>query len=75
MDPQILQDLCPQSQQTPLLAFAWIFLGAAGLITALRLYSKSKQLGGITADDYAALASTVSLPLLYPHASYPTLRS
>lgn len=59
MDPQLSQDLCQQSQQTPLLIFAWTLLGAAILATALRLYSKSKTIDGVTADDYLALASTV----------------
>ena len=63
MDPQVPLDLCQQSQQIPLLIFAWTLLGVAILITALRLYSKSKSFSGITADDYLALASTVRLAL------------
>ena len=64
MNTQTLQDLCQESQQIPLLIFAWVLLGAAILVTALRLYSKSKNISGITADDYLALASTVRLSFI-----------
>lgn len=61
MDKETLQVLCQQSQQIPLLIFAWVLLGAAILITTLRLYSKLRNTSGITLDDYIALASTVRL--------------
>ncbi len=66
MDPEGLGDICRQSQQIPLLVFAWTLLCAAILITALRLYSKSKQSNGNTADDFIALASTVCFAIDHP---------
>ncbi len=63
MDSKVLPDVCRQSQQIPLLVFAWALLFAAILITALRLYNKAKQGNGITVDDYTALTSTVCLVL------------
>lgn len=61
MDLKALRDVCQQSEQTPLLVFAWTLLCAAVLITVLRLYGRWKQCDGITVDDYIALASTVCL--------------
>lgn len=68
MESELLVDssICQQSQQIPLLVFAWTLLGAATLITALRLYSKSRNVTGVTIDDLFTLASTVRPIFAFP---------